>query len=591
MSISSILSGRGHNRTYTIIAHQLRRHILLIVILIIAIILGMAVTILSPLLIKRLIDDVVSSTNQMELPLLLGAIVIVPFVSTILGSLQKYYSTNVGVAISDALRKELFRHLIRARMLDIEELATGEIIYRITKVCGELGEVYIAVQLLPVISSVILLTGNVAAMLVLDWRLALVALVAYPPSYIFSNRVKDYAARIDAELHSILGAGMSYLQEVFPGLRIVRSFNGDVYETNRWDNWIEKHLATQAKASTFHNLALYLPTSFINNLVVGIVYGYGAYEITFGHLSVGTLIAFVVYVPVAYKSLQDILTAHISLQEARVAISKIDELFELPQERHIGKGLPLVSTSHIEIEFDRVSFSYGREGFGLKDVSFRVEQGEFLGIVGTSGGGKTTIVDLLMGFYNPSSGTIRINGVDLQELSLGSVRSMIGLVPQDTFVWNASIRDNIIYPRQDVSIEKVMEAAKIAQLHDFICTLSERYDTVIGERGVWLSGGERQRLAICRAVVKDPRILLMDEPTSALDSITELKVRDAIEAAKIGRTAIVVAHRLISVMHADTILVLDQGRVSEMGTPKELISKRGTFYDLYTAQMLGDTTS
>ena len=237
------------------------------------------------------------------------------------------------------------------------------------------------------------------------------------------------------------------------------------------------------------------------------------------------------------------------------------------------------------LAFQNVSFDYGRGDFGAQELTFNVAPSEFIGIVGPSGGGKSTIIDLIMGFYTPQSGTIMIDGIDLHELSLESLRSRIGLVSQDTFLWNATISENILYPGRD-DAGRSRQAAREAQIDDFITGLPDAYQTVVGERGMTLSGGERQRLAIARALLLRPRLLLLDEATSALDALTEQKVRVAIDKARAGRTAIVVAHRLTTILNADRILVIDQGRIVEMGSRTELLARQGLFSDLYQAQSL-----
>jgi len=274
----------------------------------------------------------------------------------------------------------------------------------------------------------------------------------------------------------------------------------------------------------------------------------------------------------------------------------VDALFALSREPSGVRVLSPSGTSQEEsvegapppaaaaLAFNNVSFDYGRGDFGARDVTFRVEPGEFVGIVGPSGGGKSTIIDLIMGFYTPQSGTIALDGIDLRELSLTSLRDQIGLVSQELFFWNDSISRNISYPRPDEDAGAVGEAARAAQIDEFITGLPRDYRTVIGERGLTLSGGERQRLAIARALLKRPRLLLLDEATSALDALTEQKVRDAFEEARAGRTAIVVAHRLSTILNADRVLVIDQGRIVETGSRDELLTRRGLFHDLYKAQ-------
>ena len=348
--------------------------------------------------------------------------------------------------------------------------------------------------------------------------------------------------------------------------------------------------------ASFHELIRIVLPEAVNYVAAGLVFAYGAFEIIQGRLTIGSLVAFIAYLPRAYAVLQALLGAHVNLQDARVNAEKVDALFALTPERTGDKVLsPGAATEKrrtesvsqplgVALAFHDVSFDYGRGDFGARELTFRAEPGEFVGIVGPSGGGKSTIIDLIMGFYTPRSGTISIDGIDLRHLSLASLRSQIGLVPQDLFLWNDSIDHNINYPARNDEVGNSAEAARAAQLDEFITGLPDGYRTIVGERGLTLSRGERQRLAIARALQQRPRLLLLDEATSALDALTEQKVRTAFDRARAGRTAIVVAHRLSTILNADRILVIDQGRIVETGSRNELLKLGGLFSDLYKAQ-------
>jgi ABC-type multidrug transport system fused ATPase/permease subunit len=571
--------------TRTIIVRELRRHVLLIASIAILMVVGTAVGVISPLLFKVLVDSAIPAGDLGQVAWLLAGMVLATMLAIMLRSLQEYQQTRIGEAVSQALRRRLFNHLVRVQVSALEGLRTGEIVHRITRVCGELGDVYVSNKLLPVVSNAILLAGNAVAMFLLSWQLSLVVLLASLLSYFVINMVRDYTLALERRFYAVHERGSGYLQEVFSGLRTVRALNGRERERERWDAWIGEHWSVKAKTEVFHSLVLGLPNDLVNNLAIGVVYAYGAYEIINGRLSIGTLVAFSVYVPRVYAASKAILDAHVGTAQARAAAERLDELFALEQERSGTKELPRANANGAAVEFEAVSFHYGRDNFGLVDLSFQVGAGEFLGIVRPTGGGKSTIIDLLLGFYTPLSGRIRVGGVDLRELSLESLRESIGVVPQEVFLWNDSIIQNLVYPNP-VTYDKVAEAVKVAQLDELIETLPEKYETVVGERGQALSGGERQRLAICRALLREPKILLLDEATSNLDAVTELRIRDAIESVRVGRTTIVVAHRLATVMRADRILVLDRGRIVETGTPAELIANRGPFYELYEAQSL-----
>ena len=621
----------------------MRAHWHLIAGIIALVIVSTGVSLVSPLLVKRLIDEAIPAADvALIVPLLIG-IIAFPLLTMALGAVQNYLRASIGEAVSQSLRQSLFNHTLRAKLHDLERVTSGRIIRAITKVCGEVGEVYVSNELLPVFTNAVLLLGTLGVMFFLNSRLLLVSLIIFPISYLFARRMQRRAEDIDRELHQSRDYAMGYLQEVVPGMRTVRAQTATPYETARWFDWIQADRRIKAKIVTFHNLVLTLPMDLIHNLGVGLVYGFGAYEVINGRLSIGGLVAFIIYVPRAYVALEAILDGYVSTGQAKAAAERIDSLLELPYEESLpagqdaGVGFPLpkgrmeqatadvargtgnserlldedakvsvraepvevrtdtsaaatakdaAAPSGAAIEFADVSFDYGRDGFGLEDVSFRVEPGAFVGVVGPSGGGKSTVIDLLLRFYEPRSGEIRVDGTAIESLPLPYLRGMIGLVPQDVILWNDSIYANLVYPPREIPRERVTAAARSAQLYDFIDSLPEGLDTVVGERGLALSGGERQRLALCRAILAEPRILLLDEATSSLDALTDQKVRAALETARRGRTTIVVAHRLVTVMHADRILVLDQGRLAQEGTPQTLLAQPGLFRDLYQAQRL-----
>ncbi len=637
----------GPNRTtYHVVTQQLRAHAHLIAGIIALVIVSTGVSLVSPLLVKRLIDDAISAQDVALIVLLLVGIIAFPLIAMALGAVQNYLRASIGAAVSQSLRQALFNHILYVRMQDFERVASGRIIRTITKVCGEIGEVYVSNELLPMFTNAVLLLGTLGVMSFLNGRLLLVSLVAFPLSYLFAHWMRNYAESLDQEEIQVLEQGMNYLQDAMPGMRTVRAHTAEPYEAKRWLEWLKIRWRIKAKNITFHNLVRTLPLDLIQSVAVGLVYGYGAYEVINGRLSIGGLVAFIIYVPRAYFALEGILDGHISAGQAKAAAERIDSLLALPCEESSNAAQDTAQTlartagqpgqgadrselgirrteqskqssteSSLEsdgsvhastgsartekkyagtdvgpggaaIEFADISFDYGRDGFGLEDVSFRIEPGSFVGVVGPSGGGKSTVIDLLLHFYEPRSGAIRVDGTAIDSLPLTDLRGMIGLVPQDVFLWNDSIYANLVYPAREVSRERVIAAAKAAQLHDFVETLPEGYDTQVGERGLALSGGERQRLALCRAILEQPRILLLDEATSALDALTDRKVRDALETARQGRTTMVVAHRLVTVMHADRILVLDEGRLVQEGTPQELLAQPGLFQDLYEAQRL-----
>ncbi len=570
--------------SFGLLKEELRKQIPRIGLLILVAVLGTGVGLIQPLLFKSLIDTAIPDSDLGLIGLLLVGMVIVPVLGAGLNSVNHYLRAFVGEAVAQRLRRELFNHLLSVRLAELEKFRTGELINRLTRSCGMIGEVYVADHLLPVLLNTILLVGTLTAMIALSWRLALLALLAFPFSFLLTRKTRGHAESLYDEFSTTLEAGRSYLHEVWPGLRTVRAFNAEGHERKRWQSWIERHWHIKARVTTFHELIRTLLPEFINYAAAGLAFGYGAFEIIQGRLTVGSLVAFVAYLPRSYAVLQALLGTQVNLQEARVNAKRVDALLGLERIPSGHKNLSAPSSKGAALAFQNVSFDYGRGDFGVQELTFCVEPGEFIAVVGPSGGGKSTIIDLIMGFYAPRSGTITFDGIDQRNLSLASLRSQIGFVPQDTFLWNDTVSANILYPGRSDDGGRIRQAAGAAQIDEFILGLPDGYETLVGERGMTLSGGERQRFAIARALLRQPRLLLLDEATAALDALTEQKVRAAIDVARQGRTAIVVAHRLVTILQADRILVIDEGRLVEMGTRQSLLASRGLFFDLYQAQ-------
>ena len=589
-------SSQTPKSSFTLLKEELRKQIPRITLLVALSLIGTGVGLVQPLLFKQLLDTAIPAADVRLIGLLLVGMVAVPILSAGFSSANHYLRSYIGEGVAQRLRQELFEHLLYVRLAEQEQFKSGERIHRLTRSCGRIGQVYVGDHLLPLLMNAILLVGTLAAMTALHWRLSLLALLAFPLSYLLTLKTRGRVQTLYQDQSNVLEAGQSYLTEVFPGLRTIRAFNAEGYEKGRWREWLTAHRRIQARVATFHELIRMVLPESINNVAAGLVFGYGAFEIIQGRLTVGSLVAFIAYLPRSYSLLQSLLGTHVNLQEAKVNAEKVDDLFALAHEPSadtiLSSGSSLKSGDAgmtaepvgASLAFHNVSFDYGRGDFGVQDLTFRVEPGEFVGVVGPSGGGKSTIIDLIMGFYTSQTGTIAVDGIDLRELSLESLRSQIGLVAQDPFLWNDTIGRNINYPRPIDDDDKSREAASAAQIDEFIVGLPQSYRTIVGERGMTLSGGERQRLAIARALLQRSRLLLLDEATSALDAFSEQKVRTAFEKARAGRTALVVTHRLSTILNADRILVIDQGRIVETGSRDDLLALRGLFYDLYKAQ-------
>lgn len=578
-----------HARTRHIVMEQIRWHRVTLLVMVLLTVVATIFDVLSPLLFRFLIDEAIPSADTTLITRVLIGMVLLPVAASVLSFLEGRQRSRIGIAITRALREQVFAHMLSVRIADLEQQKSGELFQNLTRTCGEVGEVFVSDNLLPLIPRVLLLVGNVAAMLVTSWRLAVVTLIAVPLLFGFSLLFRKYALNLVDKFYVLLDAGSSMVHETLAGLRTIRAFNGQPRERLRWQQWNAQYRATKLEVETFHDFLVHTLSLFITNLVLAIVLGFGVFEILSGRLSVGGLVAFIVYAPRVLAVLQQLSRTQISLSTMQVASTRLDALFALPSERQGGVALPV--TAHhergVRVEFDDVSFQYGRGTAGVSHLSFAINPGEFIGMVGPSGGGKSTIFDLLSGFYEPDAGRILVDGVDLRQLSLAALREATGIVAQEPFLWNASLVANLTYPG-DISSDHPDFAwtVQAAQLESFIAGLPEGYQTLIGERGQALSGGERQRIAIARAMLRKPRLLLLDEATSALDAITEEKLRHALESIRKGRTMIVIAHRLATITQADRIIVIDQGQVVEQGSPADLLARRGLYYAFHQAQNL-----
>jgi len=572
------------SRTWQISLDQIKKHRSAIGLSVLLIIVATALDVLTPLLFRLLIDHAVPSRDIPWIAGTVAGMLLLPVVSAALSFLESHQRGKIGTAVTQALRQQAFEHTLSIRMNHLERLNSGDLFQRLTRTCGEVGDVFVSDNLLPVIPRLVFLTGNIVAMFAISWRLAVATMLAVPALFVFGRLMRQRVVNLTKQLTDVLDSGANLVHETLAGLRTIRAFNGQPRAAARWRNWDQQYRRSKLADQALHGFYVDTFSSFINNLILAIVLGVGVFEILGDRLSIGTLVAFLVYAPRVLSALQQLTRTHLSLSEVRVSAAKLDEHFALPLERSSGAVLP-ESDKGMEVVFDHVSFRYGRGDAGVNALSFTIRPGEFIGVVGPSGGGKSTLFDLLIGMYEPDSGHIRIDDIDLQDLSLMAVRAEMGIVFQDSFLWNTSLLENLVYPNEQSTPDMAVDrAVRTAQLDPFVVSLPDGLRTMIGERGNTLSGGERQRIAIARAVLRKPRLLLLDEATSALDPLTEASLRNAFESLRQGRTAIVIAHRMATVAQADKIIVIDKGEIAELGSPKDLLDRRGLYYAFCEAQ-------
>ena len=576
----------GDSYSFGIVVREVRGQWRTLAFVVFLMLLGTASALVTPLLLRELIDRAIPNGDTAMILGLVVAMTLLPVVDVGLGLVRNYARASVGEVVTRRLRTDLFNHLINARLDDIERTRLGHIVAVITQCCGRVGEVFVAQTIVQSMYHSMLVVVTAGIMFTLNWKLALITLLAFPPSYLLARVAGNRERRLFDEQMDILSSGQSYITEVFDNIKTVKSFTGESRHTAWWEGWTRRNWRNRARMTAHHDLFRFGLWVTIQNVVRGLIFGYGAFEVVNGRATVGDLVAFLAYLPGLYESVRTTLVLITEGESVKASSDRIDELMTLPSEQTSGVGEPVTKPGGSSVEFSNVSFRYAREGFGIEELSFRANPGEFIGIVGPTGGGKSTVLDLVQGFYEPLKGRILIDGSDIRDLSIREVRRRISVVPQDAWLWNDTVLANIIYPETQPDMALVEQVVRDAQLAEFIESLPNGLDEPLGPKGLDLSGGERQRIAIARALYRKAGIVLLDEPTSALDARTEFHLTAALDSLRRRSTLIVVAHRLKTVINADKILVIDGGRIVESGAPEELKRGSGLFAAMYEMQSL-----
>ena len=535
-----------------------------------------------PWLIRNVVDGVLQNKDLGLLTLIVIAILIIFLIRGFATYGQNYMMAYVGQRVVIDIRETLFKHLQRLDQAYFDTRKTGVIMSNITSDVGALQQAIVD-NLISFMTEGVTLVGSLVFMFYLDWKLSLLTLIIVPVvlglTNVFGKRLRSAGHEVQGRTADIT----AFLQEVISGARVIRSFARESFEFKRFEKENKNNFDAAMKATKL--TAIMGPmVEFSAAIAVVVILWYGGYSVVQGYITAGSLIAFLIYAINLANPVKRLTQVYGNIQKALAAGDRVIDILET--QPHV-KELPTAKTmDHVkgEVHFDNVQFSYDAENLALKGVTLHVKPGETVAIVGPSGAGKSTIANLLPRFYDVTGGSISIDGMDIREATFTSLRENIGLVPQDTMLFNASVRDNILYGRLDATDEEVLAAAKAANAIEFIEKLPQGFDTMVGERGNSLSGGQRQRIAIARAILKNPSILILDEATSALDTESEKIVQEALERLMKGRTALVIAHRLSTIQHADHIVVLQQGSVVEEGTHDELLALQGLYSHLYTVQ-------
>ncbi|HHL73795.1 MAG TPA: ABC transporter ATP-binding protein [Bacteroidetes bacterium] len=510
-------------------------------------------------------------------------IVVLIVLKGLFGYLQAYFMAYVEQAVMRDIRNDLYRHINRLSLPFFNRTRTGQLISHITNDVNLVNN-GVSATFVTLIKNPLLIFANLGLAFYLSWQLTLAALVILPVSSVIIGGIGLRLRKASTRSQEKMADVTSILQESIAGMRIVKAFAMEQFEIRRFMRETEAYFRTLLRITRVRNLASPITESLGALVGVGILWVGGKQVIAGSILGPEEFIAFLVLIFSLMQPLKELSSVTTRLNEALAAGDRIFALLDTEPDIVEKPGAVELVAFEKEIVFDNVNFAYEKGKPVLQDISFRVDKGQILALVGPSGGGKSTLVDLIPRFYEPDSGTITIDGTDIREVTLASLRGLMGIVTQETILFNDTIRNNIAYGLADVDDARVEEAARVANAHRFIRTMSEGYDTMIGERGVKLSGGQRQRIAIARAVLKNPPILILDEATSALDTESELLVQEAIERLMQNRTTFVIAHRLSTILHADQILVISSGRIVERGTHEQLLGLDGTYKNLYNMQ-------
>ena len=545
-------------------------------------IMAAAGTLYIPWIIKDMIDEVLADKNGTMLNWIAASIIAIFVVRGLFWYGQNYLMSYVGQSVIIDIRAAVFKKLQRLSVSFYDKNKTGTIMSYVTNDVNALQSAMVE-NTIEMITEGFILIGSVVAMIYLDWRLTLFTVCTFPVVLwfmeFFGKKIRKTGGRIQECTADIT----SVLQESVASARVIKSFVREDYEVDRFD--VENRANFRANMKNAQLMATLTPVvELVAAIGVTMIIWYGGNNVINGTITAGSLVAFLTYAVNISNPIKRLTRVIGNIQKALAAAQRVFMIIDMPEEiaeSRDAKQLPEVSG---KVEFKNVSFAYDDKGNVITDLSFSVKPGEVIAIVGPSGAGKSTIANLLPRFYDVNKGDIKIDGHSVREVTLDSLREQVGIVPQETMLFNGSVYNNILYGRLDATKEEIEAAAKAANAHDFIMQLTDGYETKLGDRGVNLSGGQRQRIAIARAILKNPRILILDEATSALDTESERVVQEALDRLMVGRTSFVIAHRLSTVKNADKILVLEKGNLVESGTHDELLALDGLYAHLYKIQ-------
>ena len=510
------------------------------------------------------------------------AVITIALIGAISSYTEKYFTTSVGQWVMHDLRRALYQHIQRLSLAYHDQKRTGDLISRVTSDIDAIQS-FITSALLGVLVNLLTLAGMIGVMFYLNWRFTLIALSIAPALFLLVYTLTRRIKKASREVRKKESEVVSVIEEVLSSMRVVKAFAREDYEQRRFEQESLESVETALRAR-----ALKAKLSPLVDVIVaagtGLVLWYGARLVLGGTLSAGALIVFFLYLGKLYKPMRELSKMTDTWSKAAVGFERVREVLEIENQVRDLPHARYAPRFKGKIEFEHVSFGYKDDLLTLHDMSFVIEPGQVAAFVGPTGAGKTTVISLISRFYDPRSGRVKIDGVDIRNFKQQSLRQQISFVLQETLLFHAPIWQNIAYGKPEATEQEIIRAAQLANAHEFIEKMPEGYNTLVGERGVTLSGGQRQRIAIARAIIRNTPLLILDEPTSGLDAASEELVFDALNHLMAGRTCIVIAHRLATIRQANVIFVVKDGRLIEQGNHEQLLSQGGLYSELYEIQ-------